>query len=170
MIVDEEHVDMRQEAADRVRELMRANGGTITPEEVVEDARDPDSPLHGYFEWDESKAARQAWTMTARVIIRSVRYDVVTEETVFRNVPELVRDVRVPSGTQGYVATSVVRSDEELARLTLLQEFGRAAAALERARKFADVFRLHDELEAFVEQLHLLRGHLDRPQPPRPDA
>lgn len=46
--------------------------GTLQPEDVVEDARDPNSPLHDYFEWDTEKAAIELWKREARQIINSI--------------------------------------------------------------------------------------------------
>jgi len=46
--------------------------GEITPEDVLEDAKHDNSPLHSFFEWSNTKAAHQHRLQQARGLIRSV--------------------------------------------------------------------------------------------------
>lgn len=46
--------------------------GELTPEDVLEDASNPNSPLHSFFEWDDTEAARQHRLKQARGLIRAV--------------------------------------------------------------------------------------------------
>lgn len=46
--------------------------GVLTPEAVVREATKKSSPLHGWFEWDDTAAARQYRLEQARDLIRSV--------------------------------------------------------------------------------------------------
>lgn len=43
----------------------------LHPEAVVERAKDPDSPLHSHFEWDDAKAAESHRLNQARQIIQA---------------------------------------------------------------------------------------------------
>jgi hypothetical protein len=55
------------------RELLRIqalNGGLLRAVDVVEEARHPASPLHEYFQWDDSLAAHQWRLQQARQMIR----------------------------------------------------------------------------------------------------
>lgn len=54
---------------DRLRKEFK---GEITPKDVVQDARNPNSPLHPFFEWDDSEAAEQYRLQQARGLIRAV--------------------------------------------------------------------------------------------------
>lgn len=56
----------------RLDELAVEHDGTITPILVIDDARDQDSPLHDYFEWDDSVASEQYRKWQARRLIRSI--------------------------------------------------------------------------------------------------
>lgn len=64
-------------------ELMRAaleqireeNGGHLPPEQVIEYAEDPASPLHDFFEWDDNLAAHQFRLAQARRLIRRVKFE-----------------------------------------------------------------------------------------------
>lgn len=46
--------------------------GELTPEDVLADAQHDNSPLHSFFEWDDSEAARQHRLNQARGLIRAV--------------------------------------------------------------------------------------------------
>lgn len=50
--------------------LAKAHGGSITPEQVLEFAEDPDTALHKRFCWDDTEAAHQYRLAQARQIIR----------------------------------------------------------------------------------------------------
>jgi len=57
-----------------VRALLKLKkNGRLTPERVVRAARNPKSPLHACFEWDDQEAARKYRLYQARNLILSVR-------------------------------------------------------------------------------------------------
>lgn len=58
-------------------ELEQKKGGKLTPKELVEAARDVNSPLHNEFEWDDTKAAQKYREWQARYIISSIELTIV---------------------------------------------------------------------------------------------
>lgn len=50
--------------------------GMLRPDAVVEAARDVKSPLHTFFTWDDSEAAKKWREEQARQLIRSVKIEV----------------------------------------------------------------------------------------------
>lgn len=54
--------------------------GEITPEDVLADAKHDNSPLHSFFEWDDSAAAHQHRLQQARGLIRSIVVRYVRED------------------------------------------------------------------------------------------
>lgn len=66
-----EHADAEVVGA-RIEELRKKLKGEITPQDVVDDARKAKSPLHSFFEWDDSSAAEAYRLQQARGLIRSV--------------------------------------------------------------------------------------------------
>lgn len=58
--------------AGRYLDAIYRETGRIEPSEVVERSRDVASPLHGCFEWDDSKAAQKWREQQARVLIANV--------------------------------------------------------------------------------------------------
>lgn len=151
---------LAQAIRQRLEEIKVAGEGRLTPEAVVEDAKDKTSPLHGQFVWNLKEAAHQQWLNTARQLIRSVRV-VVTEETVSR-APVYVRDPRAERHEQGYVALYDMVSDEEAARAIVNREFERAASALNRAQEVSGVLGLRSMLDDLLEQLVLVQHRVKK--------
>jgi hypothetical protein len=52
--------------------LIQAKEGNLRPEEVLRDARNPNSPLHDLFEWDNTAAANAYRLMQAKQVVRFV--------------------------------------------------------------------------------------------------
>lgn len=52
--------------------LRKQQHGELTPEDVLADAKNHNSPLHSFFEWDDGAAAHQHRLNQARGLIRAV--------------------------------------------------------------------------------------------------
>ncbi|MBE3088544.1 MAG: hypothetical protein IMZ71_05470 [Chloroflexi bacterium] len=91
--------------------LARLNGPTA--EQIVEAAKDADSPLHGLFNWDIKSAAHEHWLATAQLIGRNITVTV----TVENHGPIVVRAFEtVDTGEDGgkcYVPVETVLTTEE---------------------------------------------------------
>jgi hypothetical protein len=60
----------------RLGVLERANSGELTPDLVLADAKSHSSPLHKYFDWDDTSAAVKYRRMQAGKLIRSITVEV----------------------------------------------------------------------------------------------
>jgi hypothetical protein len=67
-------------AQDILQKLAQEHG-QLTPEIVIDYASPQDSPLHKFFQWDDSKAAELYRLEQARGLIRRIKVEYVTEET-----------------------------------------------------------------------------------------
>lgn len=107
-------------------ELMRvrAEHGALTPANVVESAREADSPLHHRFEWDDTIAAEQYRLSQAAEIIRKVKVSYSTADNQRREVRAFL-PVRGDEPTASvYEPTDEVLTDPFTSKLKL-QEFER---------------------------------------------
>lgn len=145
MITDERIVNELQRLADD-------HGGILQPQVVVDSARNPESPLHDHFEWDETEAARQWRLLQARNLIRVVvKYERLSngQPLPCRVFVSLTPDRESDGG--GYRVTSAVMSDEAL-RLQLLadarQEMVTFRAKYARLSELVDVFKAMEEADA----------------------
>lgn len=125
-------IDSKDELLRRELKAIEDETGRLTPELVVESARDPKHPLHDQFEWDDSIAAEQFRCQQARALIRRVEVIVQTTEYTY-TVPKYIRDPSVGCSEQGYRVLDKVARDREDAVKALEYEFGRAYAFLQRA-------------------------------------
>lgn len=157
--------EQREAVRARLAALEIAGGGRLTPDAVVEDARDPQSPLHDLFEWDDAKAAYQHRLDQARAIITSVRVVQKVDSTIVR-AHYYVRDPSAGTGQQGYVSTERLRTDAELSREAIVGEFERVAHMLRRAREIAKALGAEEDVEALLRGVVDLRTRFEQPSTP----
>ena len=144
----------------RLEAIAALNGGRITPQQVVDDARDEESPLHDSFTWDDAEAADKQRLTEARLLLRTMYVQRVDHTTVHK-VLAYLRDPVQPSNKQGYISTQVLRTDADLARIALIEEFGRAAAALRRALEVAKALSLEGEVQGQIDSLSRLKARVE---------
>lgn len=131
--------------AKRLERIARRNGGILTPDAVVEDARDESSPLHEQFTWDDTEAAKQWRLEQARTLIRSVKIEIKADEKTVSTV-RYVRSPEASGKQQGYADVTRLRTREDLAREALRRELAAAKALFDRCESLAEVFQLQEEV------------------------
>jgi len=107
--------------------------GRLTPDDVVEVAKDENHPLHNRFEWNDSTAADAYRRTQAQELIRSVRVTYVDRAGAEQKTRAFVA-VRQPlpadeteddepeiNGGYRYIPAEVVAKDELLARQALAE-------------------------------------------------
>lgn len=132
------------DAAKRLQEIEK--NGRVTPEEVVEDARDPASPLHSHFEWDDAEAAHQHRLGQAALLISRVRLE-VTHRGIPIHAPMFVRD---PGETGVYRSILSVRKEDDTSRRVIVNEMMRVVAAAKRARSIALILGTGEDVTEII--------------------
>ena len=137
-------------------EAIKAKLDVLTPDAVLNDARKEKSPLHQFFEWDDSKAAEQYRLRQAGHLIRSISVtfeDVAPEparQVTLAGVTEPATETRPiraflsvqsESGATGYVGTKEAMSDPEMRRQVLARAHNELASV---GQKWRDVSELTD--------------------------
>lgn len=153
----------KKAAIAEINRLSKESGGRITPEALVAAASDAESPLHAYFEWDDTEAAKRYRVIQARTMLRACNVIVTINERKVP-VPMYVRDPGLDQHTQGYVETARIRTDSDVAREALISEFSRAASLISRARRLAAYFDLGKEFDDLEMQITGIRDRLDSDQ------
>ena len=143
----------------RLNELTEANGGRLTPEDVVRDAKKPSSPLNDLFEWDVKKAAHQNHLAKARQIIKFITIEIRTETRVVKTV-KYVRDPVADAKEQGYIEVESLATDEALSRQALESELSRASALMNRAVDLSVALNLEDECNAILERIEQMQTRI----------
>jgi hypothetical protein len=157
------------EVTNAIMAIAETNKGTITPEQVVEAARDPRSALHHHFTWDNDAAAHAHRLNEARALIRTVKIDVTVTNFATAKAPQFVRtpDLRQQPG---YISVGILRDDPDQSLEVLMAEFQRAAMALRRAQAVAVVLGLRENVVGLQRQVELLLQQAEdmRTEPRRP--
>jgi hypothetical protein len=119
---------------------VREQKGQLTPQAVVDVARDPDSPLHSRFEWDDTVAGEAYRRHQAQELIRKAR--IVYREAEDDGPPRLGRAfVAIPTPS-GHVYDPVEEVVEDPVRRQI------ALAAMEREWK--DLYRRYKDFAEFA--------------------
>ena len=124
-----------QRIGETLANIQAAHSGRLSPEDVVQEAADPDNPLHPHFEWDDAAAAHKYRLDQAREIIRITHVD-----TGEGNSERAFHSIKDPSGGGfAYRSSDEVKSSTQL-QLALLQQAERDLEAFERRyRELSDV-------------------------------
>lgn len=125
--------------------LRESNGGTVTPQVVLDRASDPTSPLHEHFCWDDGEAAHRYRLQQAGALIRRFKIVRPLGDRVV-SVPAFVR-----TGKEGYRPSQTVMTQD------LLNAQHRARLLL-AMRRLADELRSWDEFREAAELLDELAG------------
>lgn len=107
-----------QVVGERLEQIRGNNpGDDISPAEVVEDARNPESPLHDVFDWNDETAAKKQREHRARQLLAAT---IVVTIQVIGGRPEPVEQFAfvsvgrsVPGGAR-YVTTARAMNDAEM--------------------------------------------------------
>lgn len=145
---------LTEEIAQRLEQIQQ--GGRLRPRDVVEDARNPLSPLHDQFEWDDGVAAERFRLVQARRLIRSVEYTPVGSKQFVPSVA-YVRDPKANGRESGYVRTVDLATDHSRARAAMADELARVTALLDRALRLAEALGLTKQVKHIREQVEALR-------------
>lgn len=143
--------------------------GQLTPDNVIEEARDPESPLHGEFTWDLKAAAMMTWRSQARALISHFEISVVVHRKEYR-IQEFVEAPGKPRKEQGYVAFTRLKDKKQLAREFFDRELGIAASYVSKTKDYARVLGLERRIERVVKDLTSLRAEAQKSTTPRNKA
>lgn len=157
-----------QEVGERL-ESIKSKSKTLTPALVLSDARNIRSPLHGYFEWDDTAASEKYRLDQAGHLVRSV---VVTFEEVdvapvrqiqLESIPAMPtaepRPVRAflpitsQAGERSYVSTQDAMGDPDMRKQVLQRAHAEMTALGKKYRELQELSGVFDALEKVGMQL-----------------
>lgn len=94
-----------------LKSLEALHNGMLTPYDVVEAAKNPKSPLHNSFEWDNQRAGEKYRLMQARIMLTTVKVEFMGErrEAFFNATVKVDK-----SYIRGYFPIERVATEEEI--------------------------------------------------------
>lgn len=141
-------LDDAKQVGDHLELLRKECKGELTPRDVVNDARNPNSPLHSHFEWDDSEAAEAYRLQQARNLIRSVVAIYVDDERPAQRVQAFVH---VPEpGAPHYRDTAHALSQTKTRAMVLKRAWNELQAWRKRyaeLSEFAEIVKVIDAIE-----------------------
>jgi hypothetical protein len=120
-------------------EIEKLTGGkATTPAAVLDAARKKASPLHKFFDWDDSSAAQKYRLDQARYMLRSIEIEWVDmgPKPIHTRAFHVVRD---GDGQKAYAAIGVIRTDNELLEQVVARAKAEAASWYQRYNKLRHV-------------------------------
>lgn len=148
-----EKVELKSTDAPAVRdELERIrkehSEGLLVPEEVVDNARHPDNPLHRFFDWSDDRAAEKWRLAQARSLIRQIKivYPNDPEERLLPRYVSLTPDRNRSGG--GYRPTREVLDNEQLRKELEATARKELMAWTQRYSLLSDIAKLAEEVIA----------------------
>lgn len=125
-----------------VRDVLTAlyeEHGTLTADLVVAAAADAASPLHEHFVWDDAEAGHQYRLEQARLLIRTVRVQIVSPKHPDRTMRVRHFTHTTLGGDRKYVPQSVIVGEPELrehVRQRMLREWRQLKIRYEAHEEF----------------------------------
>lgn len=137
-------------------ELLRVKfKGELTPGDVVADAKNNNSPLHSFFEWDDGAAAQQYRLQQARGLIRAVVAVIVSDDAPAKRTQAFVHIAE--AGAPHYRATDHAMSQERTREMVLRQAFKEFRAWQKRYEHLEELATLFSAVDKMVKRIPQLR-------------
>lgn len=135
------------QAVGEMIEDLHNNGTEVTPELLVELSRDPDSPAHNEFEWDDTIAAAKYRTEQARLLIAHIR--IIREDEPEPEYKERAF-VSAPGGSHVYVPLQSALGNDGYREHLLKQAKGDCEVFLAKYRRLAELAGVVAEMSDFL--------------------
>ena len=132
-----------------LKTIAAKNHGVLRGEDIVAYARNPNTILHSWFEWDNTAAAHQYRLEQARSLVRVSVEILPRTEVEYRAFVSLVGDQQKEGG--GYRITTEVLSDNDM-RDSYLQQ------ALDEMERFEAKYTHIKELSAVFTAFHKVKS------------
>lgn len=130
--------------------------GEITPEDVLDDAKNPNSPLHSFFEWNDGAAAHQHRLQQARGLIRSVVAIYVRED---RPAIKAKAYVHIPQGdTSHYRETTHAMSQKSTREVVLKRALEELIGWQRRYRDLLEFAEFCDSIDELKQRLTAVKN------------
>jgi hypothetical protein len=147
-------LDSANEVGQHLERLREQYKGELTPADVVKDARNHNSPLHSFFEWNDGEAAEQWRLQQARGLIRAVVAVVVDNQEPAKRIQAFVHvpDPEAPH----YRATDHAMSQEKTRDMVLQQawkEYRSWKKRYEHLEELAELFAAESKVLKRIPQL-----------------
>lgn len=146
--------------AQKIGEILESLGKDFTPQDVIETAADPNSPLNSFFQWDDSKAASEYRLTQARTLIQRIKIIVeVNNEKIQTRAFHHVELVRQNKLVPRYVSLRTIKTNKNLADQVIAQALRELRDWNRKYKEYSHILG-EDLFEVIDETLKELRGSM----------
>lgn len=131
-------------------EDMHSKGIEVTPEAVVDASRDPKSPTHNEFEWDDTIAAEKYRCEQARLLIGHIR--IIREDEPEPEYKERAF-VSAPGANHVYVPLTNALTNDGYREHLLKQAKGDCEVFLAKYRRLKELAGVVSEMNEFLDKV-----------------
>jgi len=127
--------------------MKRLKTEIVTPEQIVDDAKNPKRAYHEYFEWDDLTAAHEHRVQQAREMTRSiVQVRIINnEEKPIRAFYNIVR-----GDNKGYGKQEYVFKHDDLRRQILDKAMKEVVGWRQRYNDYSELSKIHSAIDETV--------------------
>lgn len=144
-----------------IRRLEKQHGEMLTPGDIVDSAESNSSPIHNWFDWDDTSAARKHRLQQARMLVAMVH--VVAEDgKPIRSTLHVYED-SIARGV--YVDIEVVSKNEGYREQVVEDALKRAQAWATTYQRYAELLSIRQAIDATVKSLKTKKKKKKTPQP-----
>lgn len=149
---------------DRVHELAKKLRREVTPKDVLKDAGDPDSVLHGFFEWDNRRAADAHRLHQARQLLghlKVIYHDALGNEIRVREYVRLVHESPATHELRsGYFPRSRAMTNSNLEQQCVERAITELESWMNRWRGFRRIEATYTSVQMALSSLRKLRARV----------
>lgn len=134
-----------QAAGEALERLRKRHNGRLAPADVVEEARNLDSPIHSAFEWDDTIAAAAYRIDQAGHLIRCIAVDISRSNLETNTVRAFVSVTR--DNDRSYTSTVHAMSDRDLRKQVIEKAYAELEAWRARYAELSELARLFEAID-----------------------
>jgi len=123
--------------------------GNLTPDLVIKEAKAKKSPIHDYFDWNDTSAARKHRKWQARQLISTIKVEYIHDDRTITT--KQFHNVTIERGESAYVSLQVAMTNidyREQIINTALKEVKAWRARYKEYKELGDIFSAIDRTAA----------------------
>jgi len=141
-----------QTAGEEVERIRVKNGGTLSPRQLWESQRDPDSVLHEAFTWDDQVAGEKYRDIESRQIVKNLKVVYVNESQEQASV-KAFSSIRTGRTSRVYVETLSAMQDEQTGSEILQEAYNGLVSWRNRWRDLCGAADFFTTLDSAIDQM-----------------
>jgi len=126
-----------------IERLAKTNNNEVTPQLLLDKAKNTKSPVHHLFEWDDTKASEKYRLWQSRHLLGSLVVEINIGEP--QNVRAFV-SITMPNNTQGYYSISDVSNDNFKLEMVIND-------AKQRLLKISNQIKVYEKLKPSAQKI-----------------